>query len=299
MKKHAYLIMAHNNFYILEKLLKLLDDERNDIYIHIDKKVNNFDFNYFKNICVRSNIKFIKRIKVYWGGYSQVKCELNLLKQAIKNNYEYYHLLSGSDLPIKTQDYIHDFFEKNQGIEFIRYMDTGWNYERVSNIHLFRNYCKSDKKILELLYNYTNSVITKFINRKCYDYTKKFNYVFKKGDQWFSITNELAHYICKSENKIKKMFRYAACPDEHFIHTIAYNSKFKQNISYYTCKREIDWDRGKPYVYRLEDYDLLIDSENLFARKFDVGIDVNIIDKIYNTIRSEENGFNKYNSSSI
>ena len=38
-KKHAYLIMAHNNFYILEKLLHLLDDPRNDIYVHIDKNM--------------------------------------------------------------------------------------------------------------------------------------------------------------------------------------------------------------------------------------------------------------------
>lgn len=44
--KHAYLIMAHNEFDILEKQLRLLDDYRNDIYIHIDKKVKQFNFNY-------------------------------------------------------------------------------------------------------------------------------------------------------------------------------------------------------------------------------------------------------------
>ena len=42
MGKHAYLIIAHNNFYILKKLIALIDDERNDIYIHIDKKTKNF-----------------------------------------------------------------------------------------------------------------------------------------------------------------------------------------------------------------------------------------------------------------
>lgn len=36
--KHAYLIMVHNQFYVLEILLKLIDDERNDIFLHIDKK---------------------------------------------------------------------------------------------------------------------------------------------------------------------------------------------------------------------------------------------------------------------
>ena len=40
--KHAYLIMCHNNFEQLKLLLKLLDDERNDIYVHIDKKAKSF-----------------------------------------------------------------------------------------------------------------------------------------------------------------------------------------------------------------------------------------------------------------
>ena len=35
--KHAYLIIAHQNFHILERLLLLLDDSRNDIYLYIDK----------------------------------------------------------------------------------------------------------------------------------------------------------------------------------------------------------------------------------------------------------------------
>ena len=33
---HAYLIIAHDQFDLLESLLKCIDDERNDIYIHID-----------------------------------------------------------------------------------------------------------------------------------------------------------------------------------------------------------------------------------------------------------------------
>ena len=42
--RHAYLIMTHGNFEILKLQLEMLDDSRNDIYIHVDKKVKNFDF---------------------------------------------------------------------------------------------------------------------------------------------------------------------------------------------------------------------------------------------------------------
>ncbi len=43
MNKHAYLIMAHNNWNILKLLLKSLDTEYNDFYLHIDSKVKSFD----------------------------------------------------------------------------------------------------------------------------------------------------------------------------------------------------------------------------------------------------------------
>ena len=37
--KHAYLILAHNEFEVLNRLIESLDDVRNDIYIHFDAKV--------------------------------------------------------------------------------------------------------------------------------------------------------------------------------------------------------------------------------------------------------------------
>lgn len=39
-KKHGILIMAHNQF---EILMIQLDHERNDIYIHIDRKSRGFE----------------------------------------------------------------------------------------------------------------------------------------------------------------------------------------------------------------------------------------------------------------
>lgn len=38
MGKHAYLIIAHNQYEMLNKLVLALDHRLNDFYIHIDKK---------------------------------------------------------------------------------------------------------------------------------------------------------------------------------------------------------------------------------------------------------------------
>lgn len=36
--KHAYCIMAHGNWKQLQLLLDIIDDRRNDIYLHVDAK---------------------------------------------------------------------------------------------------------------------------------------------------------------------------------------------------------------------------------------------------------------------
>ena len=110
MKKNAYLILVHQNTYSLEVLLKLLDDEQNDFFIHVDKKFNNFDYQKYSNMISKSSIYYLKddnRVDVVWGGYQQIEAEYELLKEATNTgNYAYYHLLSGQDLPLKSNKYI-------------------------------------------------------------------------------------------------------------------------------------------------------------------------------------------------
>lgn len=37
--RHAFLIIAHNEFQILKILINLLDHAQNDIFVHFDRKV--------------------------------------------------------------------------------------------------------------------------------------------------------------------------------------------------------------------------------------------------------------------
>ena len=71
---------------------------------------------------MRGNVYIYNEVDVYWSHFSQVQCELFLLKEAVKKDeFAYYHLLSGMDFPIKSQKYIHQFFEENAGKEFVDY----------------------------------------------------------------------------------------------------------------------------------------------------------------------------------
>lgn len=300
MKKYAYLIIAHNNFSQLEKLIRLLDDKENDIYLHIDKKVKNFDFEKFEKIPQKSNLFFIKRIKVNWGGFSQIKCEINLFKEASKRNYEYYHLLSGVDLPIKTQEEIKKRIEKDKGKLFINYTEDccikeNNILERICLFHFFQEWVRSKRTIIvvpaKILEKISLTIQKKLgVNRL----KKKKKIEIKYGAQWISVPHCFVEYVLEQEKQIYELFRFSNCCDELVMQTLAYNSKFKKDIydietrdTFHSCLRSIDWKRGNPYVYRIQDFEELIHSEYLFARKFDEKIDKEIIDKIEQYLQKE------------
>lgn len=118
-----------------------------------------------------SNLYFVERTSVTWGAYSLVNAELLLLKKATSTGkYLYYHLLSGDDLPLKTQDYIHDFFEKNSGYEFISFQKSVFErFDRVKYIYPFQEKVGNKNNVYRLL-DYFFIKIQKFFhysNSKC------------------------------------------------------------------------------------------------------------------------------------
>ncbi|MEE1281418.1 MAG: beta-1,6-N-acetylglucosaminyltransferase [Acutalibacteraceae bacterium] len=284
MKKHAFLIMAHTDFSLLEKLIVLLDNPYNDIYLHIDKNSNKDLLPDFS--LKHSKLTVIPSISVNWGGHSQIICELNLLKCAQPNKYEYYHLLSGVDLPIKSNQYIHNFFKQNTGKEFM-YINQVCSenenlhfLERIKYYYFFQNIIGRNSGRIIRIYEILQDISLKVQKYLKIDRSKKANIEFYKGSNWFSITNNLATFLIENEHQIKKIFSNTLCADELFLQTLAMQSPYKDNI---VCRnfRYIDWERGNPYTFQLEDYASLLSSDNLFARKFSNKTDSRIIDAVY------------------
>lgn len=282
MGRHAYLIMAHSNFEQLQKLISVLDDKRNDIYVHIDKKALDFQEDAFQTI--HSKLVFIPRISVSWGGRSQIDCELELLKvAAYKRTYAYYHLLSGQDLPIKSQNEIHAFFEKNAGKSYMDFdpvdNETKGFLYKVQYWYPFQEYIGRNGDKTAKWLDWVQYKLLRIQKKLRYSRIKGRETVFYKGANWFSITDELARYVLANEYAIYKEYRYTMCADEIFLHTLAMNSIYAEKVVK-TSMREIDWKRGNPYVFRMEDYDALMKSDALFARKFQDTVDKEIIDTI-------------------
>lgn len=289
--KHAIMIMAHANFDALCRLICLLDSEGIDIFLHINRLSTDWDEKMIDGLTKFSDIILAPRVKVTYCNYSQVDAIKSLLTCAMKGNYDYYHIISGADLPLHPMSYFKSFFEKHPGKEFVNF-EPEYDITRAYYRHFFPNTIRTSSGLKQKLFYHAYKYLIKIQKALKVNLAKGYQGSIHKGADWWSITHRAAEYVLSQEPTFKKYFRYTYCPSELLVQTTLYNSPFRDRI--YSLKdepiaalREIDWQRGQPYVWRTEDYEQLIASQCMFARKFDVKVDSEIISKIINHIKQQ------------
>lgn len=277
MKKQAFLIMAHGQFELLCKLICSLDSEYSDIFLHLDKKwvLSKEQINLISKIVVKSDIFITDRINVMWGGYSQIKAELILLKKAISiSDYKYYHLISGQDYLIENIENIIKFYNEKDDVEFINYSSDEFcktQYKRTKYYWLLRDKCGRNNGIIKKV----QSVL--IVGQKIIgvNRNKRFSTPLKVGSAYFDISHKLAKWIVSNEGKIRERFNNTSCADECFLQTMIYGTEFYKKISKQekgVNYRFIDWNGGLnsgPRVLNENDYNSIISSRCFFARKID------------------------------
>ncbi len=266
MQKHAYLILAHNDRSLLQDLITCLDDSSNDIFVHWDAKSGPVPQLKTTQSCLYA---LDKRIEVNWAGYSMVKAEYLLFKEALAHGpYIYYHLLSGADLPIKSQSYIHEECERLNGTEFVGFSpaSTAEIDFRVQHFFPF----SEDFRTKNL---FKRGV--RFLALKIQDLIRsnRTDIYVKKGSQWCSLTQSFVEYLITQEKMVETVFSHTFCPDELFIQTVIINSPFKDRIKNAETEFEgnmrfIKWQDGELIPIDSDDLSNLKDSDKWFARKF-------------------------------
>lgn len=307
MKKHAYLICAHDNYLFLAKIMKLLDSSHNDFYIHINANSSDFDPTIFDNILKESKIIILKRFPCRWGDFGVINAQLEFFKTASStNNYSYYHLLSGTDLPIKSTETIYRFFEEKKDIQFIHFAKklprkiyNEFAYKQILIGTLNKNYLiKTFGVICRNIYFFFQKILG-IDNVK-----KNFGIPLKYGSAWWSITDEFVQYVLSKEDWIRRCYSQTFNTEESYMQTLIYSSSFNYNTlqrdNDFNCAyRLINWQKAKkgsghPYIWRIDDLETIRKSKAMFARKFDENVDKNIINSIEEFINGGNNHYEGY-----
>ncbi|SHJ50277.1 beta-1,6-N-acetylglucosaminyltransferase [Paramaledivibacter caminithermalis] len=284
--KVAFLILAHKNPSQIVDFINALDCEQTAFFIHIDKKSNIIDDSCLNQIKDKKNVIFTqKRERITWGGYGDVAATLLLLEEALeRDEFDYISLHSGQDLPISNKYEILEFLKQNQGREFIKFFShkiQGWwppkPMDRI-NYYWFIEELGLEKswKIYEM-------------QKKAKD-KRKFLKDIKPfaGWQWWTITKECGEYIIDYVDKNESycdFYKYTLLPDEGFFQTIILNSYLKHRV----VNDNLRYTEGKsgemhPHILTKKCFNKIINSNKLFARKFDINVDKEIIEMILNRI---------------
>ena len=286
--KHAFLILAHNSINNLKNLLLSINFKDCDVFIHIDSKWKDFDVKEILALNLSCKVIVLdKRLNVKWGGVSLIKAKMLLFEVAVKNDYNYYHLISGQDICIKTEKQFCEFFSNHNGKNFISYSNEEWQRNskiRYNYYHIDFGRGKFINKILHLI----DKVSVRFQKIFRIDRSKRSNFkTIKGGSEWCSLTNEAVKLILSKEADISNTFGHSHCCDELYKHTVIYNDEIFNSVVNDDL-RFIDWTRGKPYTFTEEDFYAIIRSDALFARKIDANnrLPIMILDFLYNNSSS-------------
>ncbi len=298
--KIAYLILAHGQPGLFHRLVRALNAPNVRFFVHIDLKA---DVEQFTRGLDCSNASFLSdRIKVNYGGYTQMLAMLALLKAGTSmDGFDYCIFLSGRDYPIKSNAFIFDYLERNIGTNFINFYPLNGNASLTRNI---RKYYFVD--LLSAFHPRIRPVFKnffRFINFFLPERTFIKGMVPYRGSTSWCLTGETAKYTADFADspdnfKFVRYFKRVMCPDEIFFQTIVLNSPFASRCRFYdrdvltnrtplmnenkAYLHYVDWDdsRDNPAILDMRDYNNLKCSDRLFARKFDEFRSKELLDKI-------------------
>lgn len=269
---HAYCLMAHNHWTQLQRLIDIIDDERNDIYLHIDAKCIDA-FHRSASIKTRFSVLYIieNPVNVAWGDISLCDAEVRLFTKVVESNvdYQYVHLLSGSDLPTMNQDKIHEFFDCRDD-EFI---DVRYNPEfkkRIKYYHFFVRDCRDNviKNMLRRLLLLPQMI---FVDRLKHAPLK-----YAYGSEWCSLTMRAVRELVSKYGHYRQMFEKSTCSDELYKQMILIAAKRPFRIAKEGSLRYVRFDNqnASPKVISMRDFNEIFQSGCIFARKFEENTEV-------------------------
>ena len=276
--KICFLILAHDRFDQLNRLVQALQHPGFDLYIHVDASSGPAHIDPQLAVTVPP-------IAVNWAGFTQVAAIMKLMRTAVADDtaYRYYVLISGTDYPIASNDQIYRAYSQAtaQYMHCFSNPDAFW-HNRYRKFH-FMDMHPLPRRLIHMVGFRTQGWL--FPNRKLpLPLTVHF------GHTWWSFTSDAMQYIIKylEENPAyTQFFRYSHAADEMFFQTILANSPFgnqiEANLNY------TDWSAGgsHPKILGEEDLDKLKESPCLFARKFAMSENPKVLDRIDKELRGQ------------
>lgn len=264
LQKHAFLIIAHQEFEILQRLVDALDCEWIDIFVHIDKRVHHLP----KLSAQKSRLCVLReRRHVIWGGVEQVACELRLMRTAAEQGeYAFYHVISGVHYPLVSTERLAVWFSRHLGKSVLQPMPTsaGEVEMKLGLRHYFLRNLVSRRRWLRA-FTHTLWIATLAVQKRLGMWRDVSAFPYKVSS-WCSLSQQAVDALLADEEEIMRRLSHTFCCDEFFVP--AWLERHRLPV---VKSPHLLFQRFEPFTPKVlteEDFPELAASGCLFARKF-------------------------------
>ncbi len=279
--RQAILITAYRDIPMLEKLVGHFDNDF-ELFVHIDKRC----CESLASLEGREHLHLYRTYAVEWGDYRHLLAIVMLMREAYRHeDLEYFHLVTGSDYPTMPLSQFKAFCEEHRDENFLEHFPlphSDWGSEgglnRIQYWWLRPNSTRTCGAWLTC----------KFVNlqrrlgiKRSFDH---FNGKLYGGGTYWSMSRMAIgmalDYMVKHPDYLHR-FRHTSIAEEICLPTLWCNSGLPLTNDY---KRYIDWglDGANPQVLTAQDYNKIVASGALFARKMASGASDKLIEMLNN-----------------
>lgn len=222
------------------------------------------------------------------GGFTQLLSYIELLRTARNHpaRFDYVHMMSAQDYPIRSNAQFDDFFEHTTHTfayldqeELVRQLSGQWN--AYLNEWHFENHRAWYARVYEKLR--LGKLVSVFFPRKPIEDAHS-------GWDWFSWNRRTLDFVItyiETHPEYLKRYRHTLASVENCFNTLLWRNREELEVEDHNPLRYISWHPHRPvdtdyrpFVFNELDYEFIIDSKAFFCRKVDADLSAKLLDMI-------------------
>jgi hypothetical protein len=292
--KIAYIILAYDSPEQVVRLVRRLSTPDTSFFIHVDKRTDDGAYERMAGpLSACANVRFLRRYRCHWADFGMVRATLAGIREILASDVrqDYVILLSGHCYPTKSNQRIQETLQRNAGRSFITYSALPdpharqWE-ARIAYWHV--NWWRWHFVFPQAEADFHNPHLRRLwrmlmrwipLRRKFPGGLKPF-----QGGTWWCLSRECAEYVSEfvQQNKaFVRFFTYTSTPDELFFQTILLNSPFRDTLVNDDLRYIVFGPKqSHPNILGTHDFAEFMSTGDLFARKFDMTVDGQVLDLI-------------------
>jgi hypothetical protein len=274
----AYLIRAHHRPEQLVRLVERLATPNASFFVHLDGRADELVREALLiGLAGHDNVHWVPRIDSYYSGFSLVRSVLAGLDEVARRDLPaHVVLLSGQCYPLRPAREIECFLDEQLGKSLVEHFHLPSEHWAGEDGGLDR----IRYRFYERVHYRTRTLRLPLLRRPFPEGLEPWG-----GSAWCVLSSDAARTVIAFRDErpdAHEFFRHTKAPDEMYLQTALLNSPVRDGVANESV-HYIEWTGGShPRTFTAADFDRIAASGKLFARKFDVARDeeiLNVIDR--------------------